>query len=39
MDGDRLGVVEPLGLVSTPVPVELVPAPETPLLEFEFEHE
>jgi hypothetical protein len=24
--------VEPLGLVSTPVPVELVPAPETPLL-------
>ena len=27
-----LGVVEPLGLVSTPVPVEVVPAPETPLL-------
>jgi hypothetical protein len=30
MDGDTLGVVEPLGLVSTPV--ELEPAPEAPLL-------
>ena len=36
-EGDALGVTEPLGLVSAPLPVELGAVPETPVLVPLFE--
>jgi hypothetical protein len=33
-EGDALGVMEPLGLVSAPLPVELGAVPETPVLVY-----